>query len=58
MAERHAAALATEKKTAAESETGVLTAARGSLLADLREPGSLRRAWVLREVLGAPVALR
>ncbi|MSU23592.1 MAG: hypothetical protein EXS32_07180 [Opitutus sp.] len=58
MAERQAAELAQEKKAVAESETGVLTSARGDLLAGLREPGSLRRAWVLREVLGAPVALR
>jgi hypothetical protein len=32
--------------------------ARDKLLADLREPGSLRRAWVLREILGEPVGLR
>jgi hypothetical protein len=32
--------------------------ARDKLLADLREPDSLRRAWVLREILGEPVGLR
>ena len=32
--------------------------ARDELLADLREPGSLRRAWMLREILGEPVGLR
>jgi hypothetical protein len=32
--------------------------ARDKLLADLREPGSLRRAWLLREILGEPVGLR
>ncbi len=33
-------------------------AAPGSLLADLRNPMSARRAMVLREVLGTPVSLR
>jgi hypothetical protein len=33
-------------------------AVRGSLLADLRKPTSVRRAIVLREVLGTPVGLR
>jgi hypothetical protein len=32
--------------------------ARDKLLADLREPDSLRRAFVLREILGEPVGLR
>jgi hypothetical protein len=32
--------------------------ARDKLLASLREPDSLRRAWVLREILGEPVGLR
>lgn len=32
--------------------------ARGALLDDLRDPQALRRAFVLREVLGPPVALR
>lgn len=31
---------------------------RGELLGDLRDPRGLRRAFVLREVLGAPVGLR
>ncbi|HXB01408.1 MAG TPA: hypothetical protein VNV15_01155 [Opitutaceae bacterium] len=34
------------------------TSARDRLLADLRAPDSLRRAWVLREILGEPVGLR
>lgn len=38
--------------------TAAASAARGALLADLRHPQGLRRAMVLREVLGAPVALR
>lgn len=31
---------------------------RGALLEDLRDPAALRRAFVLREVLGPPVGLR
>jgi hypothetical protein len=31
---------------------------RGELMDDLRDPQALRRAFVLREVLGPPVALR
>ena len=51
--------LAAEAKTAdAESETGLRGAARGRLLDDVRDPQSLRRAIVLREVLGTPVGLR
>ena len=45
-------------KTASESRGGMLASARVDLLADLREPASLRRAFVLREVLGTPVGLR
>ena len=45
-------------KTESESERGLLVGTRGDLLADLRDPASLRRAFVLREVLGAPVGLR
>ncbi|HEX2852184.1 MAG TPA: hypothetical protein VHO24_03020 [Opitutaceae bacterium] len=40
------------------SERGMLTASRGSLLTELRDPRGLRRAFVLREILGAPVGLR
>lgn len=32
--------------------------ARGQLMTDLRDPAALRRAFVLREVLGPPVAMR
>jgi hypothetical protein len=56
--QRRAVHAAATLKTAAESETGMLAASRNDLLADLREPASLRRAFVLREVLGAPVGLR
>jgi hypothetical protein len=45
-----------EKTAIAMAASG--TAVRGSLLADLREPASVRRAIVLREVLGTPVGLR
>lgn len=34
------------------------TTVRGTLLADLRNPSTARRAMLLREVLGSPVALR
>lgn len=34
------------------------TLSRSSVLGDLRDPAALRRAFILREVLGPPVALR
>ncbi len=43
---------------AADLKAVAVNAARDRLLADLREPDSLRRAWVLREILGTPVGLR
>ena len=58
LARRRAAEIAAARKAESESEAGVLATARGTLLADLREPQSLRRALVLREVLGPPAALR
>jgi hypothetical protein len=42
----------------ADREQAALVIGRGALLDDLREPDALRRAFVLREVLGPPVALR
>ena len=45
-----------EKTALAMSASG--TAVRGSVLADLRNPTSVRRAIILREVLGTPVGLR
>jgi type IV secretory pathway VirB10-like protein len=45
-----------EKTALAMSASG--TSVRGSPLADLRNPAAVRRAIILREVLGAPVALR
>jgi hypothetical protein len=44
--------------TAVADRGTTTTSARDRLLADLREPDSLRRAFVLREILGEPVGLR
>jgi hypothetical protein len=38
--------------------SGLLAANRAALLQDLRDPAALRRAIILREVLGPPLALR
>lgn len=57
-AERRAAQARVARETESESERGMLTASRGSLLTELHDPRSLRRAFVLREVLSPPVALR
>jgi hypothetical protein len=56
--QRRATQVTADLKTESESERGMLTASRGGLLADLQDPSSLRRAFVLREVLGPPVGLR
>ena len=56
--QRRAAAIATIQKDFAESEAGGKKVARDELLADLRGASNLRRAFLLREVLGAPIALR
>ncbi|MDP3071146.1 MAG: hypothetical protein Q8N18_12725 [Opitutaceae bacterium] len=58
LAKRRAAAITAGQVAVAQTSSGQLLAARDRLLSDLRSPGSLRRAVVLREVLGAPVALR
>jgi hypothetical protein len=42
----------------ADKQAEAKVAARGALLGDLRSRDALRRAFVLREVLGPPVALR
>lgn len=55
---RRAASIATATAAAATTSAGTRSAARCELLADLRGAKNLRRAVVLREVLGAPVALR
>ena len=56
--ERRAAQVTSTLKMESESERGLLVGSRASLLADLREPANLRRAIILREVLGTPVGLR
>jgi len=43
---------------AAGKEEAARTAVRSALGDDLRDPAALRRAFILREVLGPPVALR
>lgn len=58
LANRRAAHVAADKLAEAESETGLRSAAHGQLLVDLGDPQSLRRAFVLREVLGPPVGMR
>lgn len=58
LAARRAKEFATSMRTEAESERGALTVSRTNLLVELRDPRSLRRAFVLREVLSAPVGLR
>src|SRR4051812_24050967 len=45
-------------KSDSQSEQKLRTASRASLLLDLKNPASLRRAIILREVLGTPVGLR
>lgn len=56
-ARRAAEAAAALQKDAA-SERGDLVRSRDGLMRDLRDPRSLRRAFVVREVLSAPVGLR
>lgn len=57
-AKRRAAQLAAAQAEAATSKGALRSAARGRVLEDLKDPVSLRRAIVLREVLGTPVGLR
>lgn len=42
----------------ADHSSEARTLSRSTVLDDLREPAALRRAFILREVLGPPVALR
>lgn len=58
LAARRAAHLAAEKSAAAQSSSALRRDARDELLADLQQPTSLRRAFLLREVLGTPAGLR
>ena len=55
-ATRRRAAL--EATMAEKKESAAIPPARAAVLDDLRSPPALRRAFVLREVLGPPVALR
>jgi len=55
---RRATEVADAQQIVRESVAAGRVAARGALLADLRDATSLRRAIVLREVLGAPVGFR
>jgi hypothetical protein len=55
--------VAAEKRTEFEAATAdhvpaALTQARSDILEDLHTPEALRRAFILRELLGPPVALR
>lgn len=56
-AERRAAQVVTQRDNATASSSAP-RGSRAEWLGDLRDPQTLRRAFVLREVLGAPVALR
>lgn len=56
--QRRATQVTAAVNTEARSEKGMLAASRLELMADLTAPASLRRAIVLREVLGPPLALR
>jgi hypothetical protein len=58
LVQRRASQLAAEKRADSQKEGALLSASRGLVLGDLRDPQSLKRAIVMREVLGPPVALR
>lgn len=58
LAQKRATHVAEEEKAESESERGLLSAGRTRTLEDLRDPQALRRAFVLREVLGTPAGLR
>ncbi len=52
-----------EKRTEFEKETAdhnpeLLAKVRANVLQDLRDPAALRQAFILREIIGPPVALR
>jgi hypothetical protein len=65
LAERRRAALAAARSEFPAAATALTSSAvgtappkSGALLRDLRNPESIRRAIILREVLGPPLALR
>jgi hypothetical protein len=58
LAVRRAAEHARQLEQAARAESALLAASRARLVQDLRDPQGLRRAFLLREVLGTPVGMR
>ncbi|MEO7319760.1 MAG: hypothetical protein ABIZ56_12290 [Chthoniobacteraceae bacterium] len=58
LVERRARKAADAKVLEARSMPALRTAARGRLMADLHDRESVKRAFVLREVLGTPAGLR
>lgn len=58
LVQRRARQAAAAKELAAGSGSAMRTAARGRLMTDLQDRESLKRAFVLREVLGTPAGLR
>ena len=58
LAARRAAHQAAEQTAAAQTPAALRRGARDELLSDLREPSSLRRAFLVREVIGTPAGLR
>ena len=58
LAERRAAHLRDARRASENPLALRRAAARGRLVEDLRDPEGLRRAFVLREVLGPPVGMR
>jgi hypothetical protein len=58
LAQKRAAHAAEQQQAEAVSESKILSVARTRTLEDLRDPQAIRRAFILREVLGTPVGLR
>lgn len=58
LVQRRARQAAAAKELEAGSQSALRTAARGRLMTDLHDRESLKRAFVLREVLGTPAGLR
>ena len=50
--------IAEDNRVVSESEPALRAVAQHELMGDLSDPRSLRRAFVLREVLGPPIGLR
>jgi hypothetical protein len=58
LAQRRVAELAVAQTAQMNSEEALRAATRDQVLVDLRDPQSVRRAFLLREILGTPVGLR